>query len=63
MIEEKTYLVTITLTAQIDFAPIERDSPITQFDAIQNALGTVDQSVWDALEGEGWNIDTKAEAA
>lgn len=63
MIEEAEYVVRITLTTTIQFSPIERETPITQHDAIANAYGTVPDSVWDALEDEGWAIECHAERA
>lgn len=41
MIEEKDYLVNITirLSTIVSFSPCERDGPITKDDAIANALG------------------------
>jgi len=65
MIEEAEYVVRVTLTTTVQFSPIERPAPITQQDAIANALGSVDYgtkpTVWDILEGEGFAIETEAE--
>jgi len=62
MIEERSYLVTATLRARIDFAPIERETPITRADAIENAIGTMPDGFWDQLEAEGWSVDFSAES-
>lgn len=52
MIEEKDYDVTITiqLRTRVAFAAIERDGPLTVFDAIQNAVGAIPSEVWPQLE-------------
>lgn len=60
-IEDAEYVVRITLTTTMRFAPIERERSITKFDAIENALGTMPDGFWDDLEGEGWNIESDAE--
>ena len=54
MIEEAEYVVTATLRVVIPFSPIERPTPLTKQDAIANAMGTVPDSVWEALEDECW---------
>lgn len=56
MIEEATFLVRAKLTVRIDFSPIERETPITERDAIANARGTMSDDFWAALEDEGWDI-------
>lgn len=61
MYEEAEYIVRITLTTNIAFSPMERESKITRSDAIENGFGTMPQDVWDALEAEGWNIEADAE--
>lgn len=65
IIEDAKYMVRITLTTTIEFSPIDRDRVVTKQDAIENAFGTVDYgtepTVWDILEGEGWNIEAEAE--
>ena len=60
MIEDKQYRVTIIvrLTTTIDFAPIERNSPITRFDAIENAIGSMSDEDWKNLtDGYGGEFD------
>lgn len=61
MIEEAEFIVRAQLTVTIPFSPIERPTPLTRADAIANAMGTVPDSVWEALEGEGWTIEFTAE--
>lgn len=56
MIEECDYTVEITLQVAVGFSPIERETPITESDAISNALGMVQDSVWDDLASEGFSI-------
>lgn len=52
--EEADYTVTLTLriTTRIAFSPMERDSPITKSDAIENAIGLLPQDVFDGFGGE-----------
>jgi hypothetical protein len=61
MIEEAEYTVRITLTTSVTFSPIERDGKITRQDAIDNAFGQLPDSVWAAMEDEGWGIEASAE--
>jgi hypothetical protein len=61
MIEEAEYKVTVKLTNLITFSPIERSTPLSKFDAIANAEGTVSDEIWKALEDEGWAIEFEAE--
>lgn len=51
MIEEAEYAVTITirLYANINFAPMERDGPITHLDAIANAIGSMPTKSWEDI--------------
>lgn len=43
MIEEKDYNVELTIKVRTieSFAPIERDSPLTEKDAVDNAIGSL----------------------
>jgi hypothetical protein len=54
MIEEKDFIVTliIRLTTNVYFAPTERDSPITNQDAIDNAIGRLPEEVFSGFGGE-----------
>lgn len=61
MVEEANYIVRVTLTNTIGFSPIERDSPITKQDAISNAISTISEFVWEALDSEGWSVEFTAE--
>jgi hypothetical protein len=61
MIEEAEYVVRASLTTTITFSPIERPTPITQQDAIANAMGTMPDSLWHDLEDEGWTVEFTAE--
>lgn len=61
MIEEGTFTVRIILTTDIDFSPIERDTPLSSRDAIGNAFGTVSEETWNELEAERWTIEASAE--
>ena len=64
MIEDKQYRVTIIarLTTTIDFAPMERSGPITKWDAIENAVGSMSDEDWDNLkEGYGGEFVTAME--
>jgi hypothetical protein len=60
MIEEADFTVRATLTVTIPFSPIERPTPLTEFDAIENAKGTMPERLWEDLESEGWEINWKA---
>ena len=61
MIEEKGYIVRATLTTSVEFSPIERPTPITKQDAINNAIGSVHADLWAELESQGWSIEFHAE--
>lgn len=71
MIESKTYDVNIyiILNTTVDFAPIERDGPITEEDAIENAKGYIilgpekdfEADLFDKY-GDDFNIHVDAEA-
>lgn len=61
MIEEAEYVVRITLTTTVQFSPIERESRITQHDAIANAFGSVTPEPWEELENAGFAIESSAE--
>ena len=61
MIEEGTYRVTARLVINIAFAPLQRATRLSKYDAIANAVGTVPDGTWDALEGEGWSVEFDAE--
>ena len=52
MIETKSYdvAITVTLRTRIDFADIERERPVTVFDAIDNAFGCIPSEQWAAIE-------------
>jgi hypothetical protein len=56
--EERSGAVTLTLriTTRVDFAPIERDRPITNSDFIENAIGSIPTTVFAELEGHGFDI-------
>lgn len=58
MIEEKEYDVTLTLriSTWVPFAPAERDGPLRPSDAVDNAIGMIPESVFEALRGEGFEI-------
>lgn len=68
MIEDKSYDVTLVLriSTVIEFAPIERDSPITKSDAIENAIWsgiakgsygpTIGLTIEEALEDLGFAL-------
>lgn len=59
MIQEGEFVVQVTLTNTIQFSPIERAGPLVEQDAIENAKGTVQDSVWKALEDEGWHLTAR----
>lgn len=65
MIEEATYLVRMSFVTTIDFSPIERDTPLTENDAIANAEGTFPSDLFrkfhQAAEAEGWDFTIRAE--
>jgi hypothetical protein len=67
VIEEVDYDVTLTirLHTTVRFAPMERDSEVTQFDAIANAWGSSllpDEFIKD-IESEGeYEVSTDTEA-
>lgn len=58
MVEGADYMVTLTLraTVAVTFAPIERERPISNADAIDNAIGSIPESVFEALAGEGIDL-------
>lgn len=65
MIEDKSYDVTLVLrvSTRINFAPIERDRPITKQDAIENAIWSgiassslFHDSIESALEDLGFSL-------
>jgi len=60
--EEKLYSVTINikLTSIVPFALMERDGPITVFDAIDNAVSTIPSEVWAQIES-GFNGEMSTE--
>lgn len=60
-IEEASYRVRFVIETVIDFSPIERDTPLSEDDAIGNAYGTVSDDVWEQLRGEGWSIHEEAQ--
>ena len=59
-VEEGSFTVTATLKTGLEFAPMERSSPLTVEDAIDNAKGTVMSDVWDQLADGGWSIEFTA---
>ena len=61
MIEEADYRVTATLSVVIKFSPIERETRLSKHDAIANAMGTVPDEVWEALEDACWSVKFAAE--
>lgn len=61
MIEEAEYTVQAKLTTIIAFSPIERATLLSKSDAIENARCTVSDTLWEALEAEGWSIEFTAE--
>lgn len=61
MIEEGEFKVTVTLTIVIAFSPIERPTPLTAQDAIDNARSTMSDDFWGALEDECWGVKFEAE--
>jgi hypothetical protein len=62
MIEEKEYVVRITLSTVVGFSPIERETPITTSDAIENAYGMLPDGYFKAAEDEGFTIEATAES-
>lgn len=56
MREEKDYDVTLTVrvSTRISFADMERQTPITESDAIENAISAT--FAWNLFESEGFSI-------
>jgi len=63
MVEEAEYTVRITLTVGISFAPMERETPLTRQDAIENAYGSLPDGWIEAAEAEGFSVEAEAESA
>lgn len=60
MIEAADYRVQATLTTVMTFSPIDRETPLTEADAIENARGTMPDGFFEALEAEGWAVEFTA---
>lgn len=41
--------ITIKLKTRVSFAPMERETKITQMDAIANAVGSMPEDTWEAI--------------
>lgn len=46
----------MTFSGTIEFAPIERETLLTQEDAIGNARGTLPDEFFEMAEAEGWEV-------
>ena len=62
MVEDKEYAVEIVIRLKtvITFAPLERETPITEFDAIDNAVGLTQADVWNEIRsgfGGEFNVE------
>ena len=60
IVEGGSFAVTVTLKTTMEFAPIERRTPLGASDAIENAKGSVISDVWGELQDAGWTVNFDA---